>query len=71
MAPGFGEVYDRADFTKMFSMAHGTQKKIVYSCTPPVQLSRGLQNFENYLKTAKRDKCACIMTWCTKTLKKF
>ena len=55
MAPEFGKVYDRADFTKMFPMVHGTQKKIVWSCTPPVQLSRGFQSFENHLKIAKKD----------------
>ena len=27
MTPDFGEVYDRADFTKMFPMVHGTEKK--------------------------------------------
>ena len=54
MAPEFGKVYDRADFTKMFPMVHGTEKKIVWSCTPPVQLSRGLQSFENHLRTAKK-----------------
>ena len=26
MAPHFGEVYDLADFTKMFPMVHGTEK---------------------------------------------
>ena len=28
-APDFGKVYDRADFTKMFLLVYGTQKKIV------------------------------------------
>ena len=52
MAPDFGEVYDRDDFTKMFPMGHETEKKIIWSCAPSIQLSRGLQSFKNYLKTA-------------------
>ena len=56
ISPDFGKVYDRADFTKIFPMVHGTQKYLVWSCTPPVQFSRWLQSFENHLKTAKKDR---------------
>ena len=29
MAPDFAEMYDQADFTKIFPMVHGTEKTII------------------------------------------